>query len=188
MPWQEQTFISEITKKTAEIELVSDLQIFAGELFKNYLLDLTPVPGFSFSEKQILFLTQKAVDEFAQQLRVQKKSGFEKSYAAAWKVVVEDFHRSHCWGLEAGIKKTLTPKKSPEKKKESVIPYIWTAIQALLVMKVVILYFGLQTEDVAHPNNKFYVFGAILFSMLSLFYFAWKNHRKNSENQNKEPE
>ncbi len=60
-------------------------------------------------------------------------------------------------------------------------PYIWSAVQATIVMKIVILYYGQHAALYPEQNYGWLLALAIAFSFGSLFYFAWRRERHEEE-------
>ncbi len=75
---------------------------------------------------------------------------------AAWVDVVRDFHTTEprYWGYPVvpfGHPQSKKPKTESEIRSRDVIVFLWTALQSLVIIKVVIMYFGLnysiESED-----------------------------------------
>lgn len=98
-----------------------------------------------------------------------------------WHEIVVDFHRSRFWG------RTPTPGRAPKEKKpiseerkrwRLLFPYIWAFLQATIVMKLVIYYFGINSADDPSVFNYVGLGVGIFLSFASLIFFAWRHHRK----------
>lgn len=59
--------------------------------------------------------------------------------------------------------------------------YVWAAFQALVVMKIAILYFGGEMSIEPTPKNIALFLGALAFSFGSLIFFAYKEGRNNKD-------
>ncbi len=60
-------------------------------------------------------------------------------------------------------------------------PFIWSAFQATILMKIIILYFGQHAALYPDENYGWYLGLAVAFSFSSLLYFAWRRGRKDSD-------
>lgn len=106
-----------------------------------------------------------------------------------WSSIVTDFHRSGYWGFR------LLPKNHPSSKKplseeqvqtRDVRRFFWTAIQSLVIMKGIILYFGLNyaIEREAYYGGRdtdFYAWGlgiSVFVSFGGLLLFAIRQGKK----------
>lgn len=121
--------------------------------------------------------TQDLIREKAQQL-YQDKLQIRNDPTEAWAQVVASFHRENHWGFSAT---TIKPKKvdsEDTKNAKEAFSYLWTAVQATLILKVVIYFFGLRLAQDNTPENWAYFLGSLSFSWGSLFFFAWRKHRK----------
>ncbi|MCE3009840.1 MAG: hypothetical protein LW875_04430 [Proteobacteria bacterium] len=125
-----------------------------------------------FSEKQ----RQDIVDLFLRKL--------SETPPPDYRELVIDFHRSRYWGFSGSRQKPLEPPKSPSASRQIAV-YFWTAFQALIVLKVIIYFFGLRVAQDNTLENWVYLIVAVAFSWTSLFFFAWRKHRdptwKNQE-------
>lgn len=121
----------------------------------------------------------------------------EKIYAKAialeqsgqtWSDVVADFHRSGHWGfklLRLDHPETVIPVSPEAQKTKDVRAFFWTAIQSLVILKGVILYFGLnyameREEFYGGANKTFYAWGlgiSIAVSFGGLLLFAIRKSR-----------
>ncbi|MNK12116.1 hypothetical protein D3C87_301730 [compost metagenome] len=96
----------------------------------------------------------------------------------AWNDVVQDFKNNKYWGF------TVHQEEQSEKRvnvTRELFAYIWTMVQALIIMKVVIFYFGLKSASEAEPMDMVWLVLAIAFSFSSLFFFAWRKSRRKKK-------
>jgi hypothetical protein len=107
----------------------------------------------------------------------------------AWLSIVTDFHRSGYWGyrlLRKNHPTSIKPPTDEQVQTRDVRRFFWTAIQSLVVMKGIILYFGLNyaIEREAYYGGRdknFYAWGlgiSILVSFGGLLLFAIRQGRK----------
>ena len=106
-----------------------------------------------------------------------------------WSSIATDFHRSGYWGFRLLSKNHPTSKKPPTEEQvqtRDVRRFFWTAIQSLVVMKGIILYFGLnyaiEREAFYGGRDKnFYAWGlgiSVLVSFGGLLLFAIRQGNK----------
>jgi hypothetical protein len=101
-----------------------------------------------------------------------------------WVDLVTEFHRSNYWGFVPSKSKPIEAPKPPTVARQIAV-YFWTAFQALIVLKVIIYFFGLRVAQDNTLENWIYLIVAVAFSWGSLGFFAWRKHRdptwKNQE-------
>lgn len=136
--------------------------------------DLWQSAGGNWSSESIEVFRKLAMEKLAAYLKGDSRSDYEE----AWKEVVRDFHRNY-WG-EVRLKKK---EKKPESQEKQIFwelfSYIWVMIQATLVTKTAVFYFGLKSAQEDSIEGKVYVTLAILFSFVSLIWFAYRKSRNS---------
>lgn len=95
---------------------------------------------------------------------------------AEWQKIVVDFHHTQYWGQPTQREKPPQILSEDQKRTREIFPYIWVAFQALIVMKLVISYFGLESAD--SDETPWGLYAAMAFSFLSLVSFAWRRYKK----------
>jgi hypothetical protein len=106
-----------------------------------------------------------------------------------WSSIATDFHRGGYWGFRLLSKNHPTSKKPPTDEQvqtRDVRRFFWTAIQSLVIMKGIILYFGLnyaiEREAFYGGRDKnFYAWGlgiSVLVSFGGLLLFAIRQGNK----------
>lgn len=115
-------------------------------------------------------------------------SHYQKTFDAklAWEQVVRDFHRNH-FGINPHLHLKTEETQSPQqfqssRRRAQIFRFFWPAFQTLVLMKVVILYFGLQAANQTEEAHYWMLGAAVLFSLGNLVYFAWRN-RQNEDPQ-----
>ncbi|WP_374074807.1 hypothetical protein [Bdellovibrio bacteriovorus] len=155
-----------------------DGEAFLNQLEKSMAQDLWQSAGGSWS--------QASIDQFraiaARKLASTVTGDSTEAYQQAWVEVVRDFHLSH-WGEVRLLKKEKRPQTESQRIFWELFSYIWILVQAALVMKVVIFYFGIKSAREDTTEGKIYVLLAILFSFISLSWFAY---RKSKSKHNKD--
>lgn len=160
-------------------DLTHELKSAFDRIFENYQADLRAQRGFFSVEQRDLILNQALEKLF--NCVSSTRPLVAQDIPTLWNQVCVDFHQNKYWGFYPSLK------ENPEKKpwiqwtpvERELFPYIWAFFQSAIAMKVIIYYFGIRaSHDMSLANNLFVGF-AILFSFSSLFFFAWRQHRKN---------
>ncbi|HEY1078903.1 MAG TPA: hypothetical protein VGE46_02365 [Bdellovibrio sp.] len=152
----------------------AEVQVFLKSLETQIAEDLWKSAGGFWSEASIQKFRETAMLKFA--AKMHNPPG--RPVQELWIEVVRDFHGDY-WGEVRLEKKEKNPQTEDQKIFWELFSYIWVLIQAALIMKTVVFYFGIksaQEEGVA--EGKWYVFLAIAFSFLSLSFFAFRKYRK----------
>lgn len=135
------------------------------ELTSDQCLDLFAVSHGGFSLKQ-----QEEIAEIALN-RIKKGEN--------WRDIVVDFHRSRNWGFKKGT--VAEVKVSTETiKRRQIARFAWAAFQSTLILKVIILFFGLKYAMDPRPEYAWGLGISVFISFGSLVRFAWK-HRNTEE-------
>lgn len=132
---------------------------------ESHLETLTAIRVGYFSNEDLIKISEEAARRLAQLLDTEP-------IQFAWQKVAEDFHANKYWGFQ-----TQTQKPKKEKKKNELVGFIWTAFQAAVLMKLVVLYFGVNA---AHLDSEWHYWGlgiTLAISFGVLFYFAWKKSK-----------
>ncbi|MNL31021.1 hypothetical protein D3C87_1527900 [compost metagenome] len=112
----------------------------------------------------------------AKNLAQNLSAGAEKD--AAWSLLETNFKENSYWGFPTQKEKSNAPRTNTVKE---LAIYTWTMIQAFLVMKTVIFYFGLKSasdDESKYGANTLLLLLAISFSFSSLLFFAWRKNRQ----------
>lgn len=175
MDSQEKVFADRL-KETLEVSGLSpELQKFLQELSRQHKSDLTPTEGF-FSNENKEAMARKAAEQLAVALHSYGPGLLVHEAQAEWKKLVVDFHRSDYWGYETQKQKPPKVLSEEQKRTRELFPYLWTAFQALILMKLVIFYFGLESAD--SDETPWFLYLALAFSFGSLAFFAWRKYKK----------
>lgn len=114
-------------------------------------------------------------------VRTPEQDAAEARQREAWQHIVADFHRGGYWGRvprpgrAPKVKKPLT---EAQLRRKELWPYIWAFFQSTIIMKFVIYYFGINSADDPSVWNYAGLGVGIFVSFFSLFFFAWRHHRK----------
>ncbi|MBX2989361.1 MAG: hypothetical protein KF802_15845 [Bdellovibrionaceae bacterium] len=158
-------------------EMPPDTRRLLEEISAGHLDDLTRHLGLRFAAGDLDALSDRAALEFRERLPSAAPSTDEAR--EAWTGVVRDFLSNRHWGFtpEKGAA-PKRPKKELSPQAKELIPYLWVFVQAAIIMKLVVYYFGLKAADDPTVENKLVLLAVVAFSFGSLIHFAWRMHRK----------
>ncbi len=165
----DETFKAEFLKRASDLKLSFD-QDSLQKIAKSHLEDLTNIPGIFFDADTKEFISTAAGRSLAQVLSKTPRTDLQN----LWPHVIESFRTSY-WGFTPFKEEQTQQRTDPYKELKS---YIFILIQAMIVMKVVIFYFGLKGAADSSTTDKVITALAIAFSFSSLCFFAWRKSRK----------
>lgn len=151
-------------------------QAFLNELESTIDQDLWKSAGGIWSQESIVKFQQIAMLKLSLFLKADSR----EAYKEAWLEVVRDFHRDF-WGEKRLAKKEKGPLTEEKKIFWELFSFIWIMLQATLVTKTAVFYFGIKSTEDESSEGKIYVLLAILFSFISLFWFAYRKTRKSDQ-------
>lgn len=135
------------------------------QIAQTHLETLTTIRSGYFSGEDLKRISEEAAKRLAALVQTEPLQ-------FAWQKIAEDFHSQAYWGY-----KTQSQKPKKEKKKNELVGFIWTAFQASVVMKLIVLYFGVNA---AEKDSEDYYWGlgiALFVSFASLLFFAWRKSK-----------
>ncbi|WP_413943199.1 hypothetical protein [Bdellovibrio sp. HCB-162] len=156
-------------------DISPDGTAFLTELETSIGKDLWLSAGGHWAEISIAKFRRVAMEKLAAELR----GNSVDSYKSAWTEVVRDFHDSF-WGEHRLAKKEKKPRTEEQIIFWELFSYIWILLQALFIVKTLIFYLGLKSAQEGTTDGKISVALAILFSFVSLGWFAYRKS-KNSK-------
>ncbi|MDG0815005.1 hypothetical protein [Bdellovibrio svalbardensis] len=165
-----ETFKREFQKRATDLKL-SFNQDSLNKISESHLEDLITIPGIFFDADTKDFISTAAGRSLAQELAQAPQANLE----SLWPLVIESFKKNNYWGFPTYTEEQTQKRTEAFKELRS---YIFTLIQAMIIMKVVIFYFGLKSASDASTTDLIWTGLAIAFSFLSLFFFAWRKSRK----------
>ena len=151
----------------------SDDDVYLDRLSQSYWMDLTSHLTFYFAEQQRSEITKKAANFFGDLVQSQPLD-------EAWKSVLRDFNQKNYWDFDHQIKKPKSAQTEEQKIFWKLFKYTWAFFQAMVILKIAVYYFGL--ESAVHPDqtNVGWVWFFFGLSFCSLVFFAYRNrHDKN---------
>ncbi|MBS1972565.1 MAG: hypothetical protein JSU04_19820 [Bdellovibrionales bacterium] len=155
--------------------LNSDAQKYLQELSSQQKSDFTPTDGY-FSNETKEHLAREGAGRLGRALAARSGAVNLSEIQEEWQKIVRDFHQARYWGQSTQRQKPPKILTEDQKRTRELFPYIWAAFQALIVMKLVISYFGLESAD--SDETPWLLYLAIAFSFCSLVFFAWRKHKK----------
>ncbi len=165
------SLLQEITKHRT---LAPEAEQFIKALEGTIKQDLWGSAGGYWSEESIERIRATAMTK----LNAQLIGGSVADVQQGWTEVVRDFHRSN-WGEVRLEKKPVKPETKEQKIFWELFSYIWVLLQATLVTKTAVFYFGIKSAQEDDTSGNVYVILAILFSFVSLGWFGYRRHKKN---------
>lgn len=142
-------------------------------LSKNYWTDLTAHLSFYFSNEDRLEMTKKAAE-----LLMQNKTS--NSFSEAWKLVIVDFSKNQFWNYQPVVKKPVLAQTEEQKIFWKLFKYGWAFFQSMIVLKIAVYYFGLESASNPDQVSSIWVWIFFSISFSSLVFFAYRNrHDKN---------
>lgn len=138
------------------------------EISENHLDTLTSIRNGYFPFESLKSISHQAGEKLASVYLKQNP----KNLMLAWREVAEDFHSQNYWGFQ-----TQTEKPKVVKKKNELIGFLWILFQAAIVMKLVVLYFGVNASQLDSEAHYLGLAIAIFVSFSSLFYFAYRKSK-----------
>lgn len=184
-----QIFLKAFSDQEVEISrLQPEAQSTVKRIATQHHSELQPSAGLFFAEETELTISRQAGSKLAMKLLTScslpdsiaslNKDAIESS----WQEVVAEFHRQNHWHLPTLDRKPAAPKKPltrDQKIFREMFSYIWVFIQAALIMKIFVFYFGLNSAEDNSGYNTLFLVIALLFSAGSLGFFAYRKSKKS---------
>lgn len=146
--------------------------------------DLWGSLGGHWSPESIAFFKSKAFERLKKQSDILKSQDqvdvvlTTEQWNALWIETIRDFHRTRGWGQVPLLK--APPKVLSEEQKQSreIFSYIWALLQAALITKTAIVYYGIKSTEEEGGTSQYWVVFWIFFSFSSLMFFAYRKSKK----------
>ncbi|KYG68191.1 hypothetical protein AZI87_02745 [Bdellovibrio bacteriovorus] len=163
-----------------EFSQYKDLSIegasFLADLEKTIAQDLWQSAGGHWSLESTKNFRKLAMQKLAAEVQGPSRSDFQ----SAWISVIRDFHKNQ-WGEQRLLKKEKKPETKEDKIFWELFSYIWILLQATLVTKTAVFYFGIKSAEEDTTEGRIYVLLAIAFSFISLGVFAYRKSKKKKD-------
>lgn len=164
-------YFVQVYQRNLEISDTSPQEI--KNLSENYWSDLTSHLSFYFSNEVRLQITEKSATLLA-------KNRISSEFTQAWKMVLLDFNNNNYWNFQTVTKKPKVTQTEEQKIFWKLFKYGWAFFQSMIILKIAVYYFGLESAD--HPDQVSSIWVWVFFSLSvsSLVFFAYRNrHDKN---------
>ncbi len=148
-----------------------DHKAFVDGLAAHYWTDLTAHLNRYFSNEDRLLITQKAANELALHLKQNRPHD-------AWKNVIRDFTASGYWGFLSISEKPAQKKTEDQKIFWKFFKYAWALFQAMVLVKIAILFVGLRAAQNPNGRNQLWVWIVCALALGSLGFFAYRNRNE----------
>ncbi len=161
---------SEYFLRSAGLQFAFDSEdgIYLQKLAASYWADLTSHLSFYYSHEDRLKITEKAAQLLA-------KGTVELGLDEAWKNVLRDFNKNQFWGFKSTLAKPKKIRTEEQKIFWKLFNYTWAFFQAMVILKIAVYYFGLESADHPDQTNVGWVWFFFSLSFLSLVFFAYRN-------------
>ncbi|KYG62007.1 hypothetical protein [Bdellovibrio bacteriovorus] len=163
-----------------EFKLHKDLSVegadFLADLEKSIAQDLWQSAGGHWSRDSIQKFREIAMQKLASEVHGPSREEFQK----AWISIIREFHQNQ-WGEQRLLKKEKKIETKEDKIFWELFSYIWILLQATLVTKTAVFYFGIKSAEDDTAEGRIYLFLAIAFSVISLSVFAYRKSRKKKD-------
>lgn len=140
------------------------------KLSKTYWIDLTGHLTGYFSLENRLAITLKAIKLVNENL---SHSPLEE----AWQHVVRNFHQQNHWGFQTTSVKPVYEKTEDQKIFWKLFKYVWAFFQSMIILKIAVYYFGLESANNPDETNVIWVWIFFSLSVSSLVFFAYRNRK-----------
>lgn len=172
---------AEISSNFFESEIINNPNnyIFFTQLCTNYWNDLTSHLPYFFSYDDRLAITLLASEKLINFIKsdLNKSDPINRNIQLedSWKQVLLDFNKNNYWNFQQIIKKAYVEKTEEQKIFWKLFKYAWAFFQSMIILKIAVYYFGLESAD--HPDQTSVVWVWIFFilSVCSLVFFAYRN-------------
>lgn len=141
------------------------------QIAKNHWTDLTTHLNSYFSNEDRLQITQKAAELLAQHTT-------SENLSIAWTHVIRDFYTQNSWGFKTVTYKPKLKKTEEQKIFWKLFKYGWAFFQSMIVLKIAVYYFGLESAERPEDVSQFWVWLFFGISVGSLAFFAYRNRNE----------
>lgn len=141
---------------------------FVCEVATHYWIDLSSHLNAYFSNEDRIAITKKAAILLGYNLTLMESQ-------EAWTAVVRNFIEEQNWGFTTSNKKPVKKQTEEQKIFWQLFKYVWAFFQSMVILKIAVYYFGLESAE--HPDQVSVIW-VILFFLISagsLALFAYRN-------------
>ena len=141
---------------------------FVHVIAKNYWSDLTTHLNAYFTNEDRLKITQMAAELLSEQLKI-------NSPDQAWINVIRHFVQNNYWGFQTISQKPKIKQTEEQQIFWKIFKYTWAFFQSMIVLKIAVYYFGLESARDPEQTSVFWVWLFFSISVGSLAFFAYRN-------------
>lgn len=142
--------------------------VLVSNLSKNYWIDLTSHLNGYFSPLDKIEITIEAAKKLSQNL-------ISVNTNEAWILVIQDFNAHNYWNYPILTKKPKALKTEQQKISSKLFKYGWAFFQSMIILKVAVYYFGLESAENPKETSVVWVWFFFALSTGSLIFFAYRN-------------
>ncbi|QDK39486.1 hypothetical protein [Bdellovibrio sp. NC01] len=165
-------------KYLTDVSLTEEAQRYLKVIDQNFDDDFSTQGRGYFSAEDRELIQQRACAQ-AKELFAKATAPIDgEKLRQVWAEIVTDFHRNSFWGFQPLKHKPVQPLTEEQKTYRELWPYIWVLIQSGIILKTVVYFFGIRASNDPSPENTVYLILALLTSLGTLVFFAWRKHRK----------
>lgn len=165
-------------KPLENVPLSEDAQAYLREIIINLPQDLAPDRSGYYSLETSEKLAQQASEKLAATLSSRPQPISFEDLRSAWTDILIDYHRNANWNYPTESKKPEKALTEDQKIRRELWPYIWVLIQSTILLKTLVYYFGINASADPSPENTIMLVLALLTSLGTLVFFAWRKSRK----------
>ncbi len=136
---------------------------------KTYWMDLTTHLSGYFSNEDRLEITKIAALKLSENLNSN----------TPWAQVIRNFTQTNQWGFKTISKKPLVKQTEEQKIFWQLFKYAWALFQSMIVLKIAVYYFGLESAERPDEISVVWVWLFFGVSAGSLAFFAYRNRNDN---------
>jgi hypothetical protein len=156
-----------------------EVRDYVSEIAHTHLDDFSSAASGYFTQETLRSITQCA----AEKMRARLNGGARDRSEAQreWLALVKDFHSTNHWGFATQV----APEKivKPPSGAKTAAKYLFIFFNSVIVIKTVILFVGAEAAENPDPKYSYILWGAIAFSFLNLFWFAYMAYRKDEQSK-----
>lgn len=141
----------------------------------NYWSDMTAHVSEYFSSEDRLAITEKAARRLSDELKSISIHSSDEAMTQAWVRVIRNFIDNRQWGYETVRKKPKAKQTEEQKIFWKLFRYTWAFFQSMVILKIAVYYFGLESADKPDETSVIWVWLFFGLSAGSLAYFAYRN-------------
>ncbi len=174
-------FYSKVSREEALVQMDPKLSAALGEVSDNHSEDLLTNLRVNFSWPTYQEISHHAGERLAQAWLERKAQIHSASQLRdLWHDLAADFHRNNFWGFPQQQEEAELPADPEVQRQKEGLSYIWMALQSLILMKIIILVFGIRFSNEPNLTNALIFFTVLILAFGGLFFFAYRWRNRSS--------